>query len=204
MAAGDRPRFGPILASPFDMVAPRLLLIYATEEGHTHSIAEYIGLAAMERGFAVDMYPIERVPEGVFADAHRAVILGSSVHVGRHDPRLVTFARQHAKDLALRTCGFFSVSLSAASPDPKRRDEAHGYVRDFLDATGLRPELRAEFAGALRYTEYGSLKRFLLRQIAKSSGLATDTSRDHVYTSWRAVDAFTRAVLERAGVEQAA
>lgn len=186
------------------MVAPRLLLIYATEEGHTHSIAEYIGLGAMERGFAVDMFPIERAPEPPLTEAHRAVILGSSVHMGRHDPRLVSFAHRHAKELAARPTGFFSVSLSAASPDPKRRDEARGYVVDFLSASGLSPQVRAEFAGALLYTQYGSLKRFLLRQVAKTAGLSTDTSRDHVYTSWRAVDAFTKEVLARAGVEQAA
>lgn len=186
------------------MSAPRLLLIYASTEGHTQSIAEYIGLGAKERGFGVDTYPIEGVPEAVLQGPYRAVILGSSVHVGRHSPELVSFARRHAKELARRPGGFFSVSLSAASPDPKQRAEARAFVQDFVAATGFRPEVRVELAGALLYTQYGPFKRFLVRQAAKAAGISTDTSRDHVYTSWRAVDAFTKEVLARAGAQEAA
>lgn len=186
------------------MSAPRLLLIYASTQGHTQSIAEYIGLIAMERGFGVDAYPIERVPEDVLRGPYRAVILGSSVHVGRHSPALVSFAHRHAKELAHGPSGFFSVSLSAASPDPKHRAEARAFVQDFIAATGFRPEVRAELAGALLYSQCGPFKRFLLRQAAKTVGIATDTRRDHVYTSWRAVDAFTKEVLGRAGAQRAA
>lgn len=180
------------------MSAPRLLIIYASTEGHTQSIAERIRLDAQERGFAVDTFPIEHVPEGILNEGHRAIILGSSIHVGRHHPALVEFARSHAKELAARPNGFFSVSLSAASHEPARRQEAQHYVEDLIAASGFHPQYRGVFGGALLYTQYGFLKRMLMKRIAKSGGLATDDHKDHVYTSWKAVDAFANQVLEAA------
>ena len=45
-------------------------------------------------------------------------------------------------------------------------------------------------AGALLYQEYGLLKRLVMRMIAKRAGGDTDTSRDHVYTDWEALERF--------------
>ena len=55
--------------------------------------------------------------------------------------------------------------------------------------------MTATFAGALRYSRYGWLKRRLMRSIARREGGDTDTSRDHVYTDWDAVDRFAVDIL---------
>ena len=46
------------------------------------------------------------------------------------------------------------------------------------------------FAGALLYTRYGWVKRHLMRAIARHEGGDVDTSRDHDYTDWDAVEHF--------------
>jgi menaquinone-dependent protoporphyrinogen oxidase len=52
------------------------------------------------------------------------------------------------------------------------------------------------FAGALLYTQYGFLKRHLMKKIASDKGsLDTDTSRDYVYTEWDGVQRFTEDFL---------
>ena len=48
-------------------------------------------------------------------------------------------------------------------------------------------------AGALLYTRYNFLVRFVMRQITKAEGGDTDTSRDYEYTDWDAVDRFAEA-----------
>ena len=48
------------------------------------------------------------------------------------------------------------------------------------------------FGGALAYSRYGRFTRWIIRRIARSKNLGTDTSRDYEYTDWRAVDAFAR------------
>jgi menaquinone-dependent protoporphyrinogen oxidase len=45
-------------------------------------------------------------------------------------------------------------------------------------------------AGALLYTQYGLLKRFIMKLIVKRQGGSTDTSVDHEYTDWAALQRF--------------
>jgi menaquinone-dependent protoporphyrinogen oxidase len=93
--------------------------------------------------------------------------------------------------------GFLSVSLSAAQAE--KRAEAEGYVRALLDETGWRPDVTQIAPGALRYTQYGFIKRTMMRKIAEEGGLPTDTSRDHELTNWKEIAAFGDAFLEHVG-----
>ena len=74
---------------------------------------------------------------------------------------------------------FFSVSLAAHGDTA----EAESYVEEFEQDTGWRPATVALFGGALLYTEYGFLKRHVMKKIArdKPGNLGTDTSRDRVH-----------------------
>jgi menaquinone-dependent protoporphyrinogen oxidase len=51
----------------------------------------------------------------------------------------------------------------------------------------------------LLYTQYGFLKRHLMKKIAgdKPGELGTDTSRDYVYTEWDGVKRFAEDFLDR-------
>jgi hypothetical protein len=46
------------------------------------------------------------------------------------------------------------------------------------------------FAGRLAYTQYGPIKRLILRLIAQREGGSTDTRRDHELTDWTDVARF--------------
>ena len=49
----------------------------------------------------------------------------------------------------------------------------------------------ALFGGALLYTEYGFLKRMMMKKIVSSQGSTdTDTGRDCIYTEWDGVRRF--------------
>jgi len=89
------------------------------------------------------------------------------------------------------------VSLTQAGVEdenapPERRARAKTDVRRmtdvFLAETGWHPEHIEAVAGALRYTKYNFVLRFVMKQIAKRAGGSTDTSRDHEYTDWAALD----------------
>ena len=45
-------------------------------------------------------------------------------------------------------------------------------------------------AGALLYSKYNPLVRFVMKRIAKEAGAAHDTSRDYEYTDWVGLDRF--------------
>jgi menaquinone-dependent protoporphyrinogen oxidase len=53
------------------------------------------------------------------------------------------------------------------------------------------------FGGALLYTQYGFIKRYVMKQITRHKGSSdTDTSRDYVYTDWESVKHFAEEFLE--------
>ena len=157
------------------------MIFYASVEGHTARIAERIALRLRERGMSVDLRTGD-APPAAFA-RYDGVIVGASVHYGRHPARL---AKQLPRDPAQRTA-FFSVSLTA---NPR-------YAERFLRRARWRPQLSATFAGALRYSRYGTFKRLVVRAFAAMGGHGTDISRDYEYTDWLAVDGFAAAFAER-------
>lgn len=165
------------------------LIVYGTSEGQTAKIAARMADVLSERGHEPTTVDAE---DGEYSPgAFDAVLVGSSIHVGKHQPAIIEFAERHRDDLAAIPTGFFQVSLSSATDDEQRRADAAGYVEDFVEATGVHPDRIGLFGGALRYSEYGFLKRFMLKRIAAEATGDTDTSRDYEYTDWAEVEAFT-------------
>ena len=76
------------------------------------------------------------------------------------------------------------MAASDTGPDPA------GYLARFATATRWKPGRTRAIAGALRYTSYGRVTRALMKLIAWRRDRPTDTSRDHVFTDWRAVARF--------------
>ena len=77
------------------------------------------------------------------------------------------------------------------------RAEAEGYVDEKEQATGWRPARVALFGGALPYTQYGFVKRHMMKKIAsgKPGHLGTDVSRVYVNTEWDGVQRFAEDFL---------
>jgi menaquinone-dependent protoporphyrinogen oxidase len=127
--------------------------------------------------------PTDTIPTG-----YDAVIVGASIHMGKHDKHVVELVQKNLDTLARFPTAFFSVSLAAHGDST----EAEGYVEQFEQETGWHPEKVALFGGALLYTQYGFIKRRMMKKIAgdKPGSLGTDTSRDYVYTEWDGVKRF--------------
>ena len=133
----------------------------------------------------------------------RAVVIGASIHVGRHQKAAVDFARHEAPHLNARPSAFFSVSLSAGSRNAAEVDAARGLAQDFVRAAGWTPQRIRCFAGKLAYSQYGFLKRQALRFIAWREGAPTDTRRDYEFTDWTAVRQFALDfAADTLGIEQ--
>jgi menaquinone-dependent protoporphyrinogen oxidase len=164
-----------------------VLVCYGTTEGQTAKIAEVITHALEARGHAAVPVDIKDLAS-TLPGHYDAVVMGASIHMGKHDKHVVEFV-QHNRDALQRlpSC-FFSVSLAAHGD----AEEAEGYVQQFEEETGWRPDKIAMFGGALLYTHYGFIKRRIMKRIAqeKPGALGTDTSHDYVYTEWDAVTRF--------------
>jgi menaquinone-dependent protoporphyrinogen oxidase len=168
----------------------RIAIIYGTTEGHTRKISEHIADALRQRDERVDIFHGAELDEAFDPGAYDGVIIGASVHAGNHQRYIRQFCAEHADQLAGLPAAFFSVSLAAVDPDS--REEVQGYIDGFVEHTGWRPEQTASFAGALLYTQYNWLKRFIMKRITASAGGNTDTSQDFEYTDWDDVERFAR------------
>jgi menaquinone-dependent protoporphyrinogen oxidase len=89
------------------------------------------------------------------------------------------------------------VSGAAGSAKPEDRARAAGFIREFLAETEWRPGMTETIGGAITYTKYNPILRWIMRRIARRDGGPTDTSRDHELTDWAQVDRFALAFAAR-------
>lgn len=165
----------------------RIFITYGTTEGQTTKIAEFVGDVLRDHGHEVIVLDVMEARDTI-PDSCDGVIIGASIHMGRHDQHVVDFVRKNQDTLAHIPSAFFSVSLAAHGDT----SEAQGYVEQFEQETGWTPGRVALFGGALLYTKYGFFKRHMMKKIArdKPGDLGTDLSRDYVYTEWDGVTRF--------------
>lgn len=181
----------------------RVLIAYGTSEGHTARIAEYMAKVIRDQGY--EAYPVDIKRSGAQEpDGYDAVIVGASIHMGKHENYVRDFARENRGTLERLPSAFFSVSLAAHDNTEEAFDEVEGYIEKFVQQTGWRPSKVGRFAGALLYTRYGLFKRWIMRKIARDKGSPdTDTSRDYVYTDWDSVKRFAEDFLKSLVLERA-
>ena len=182
-----------------------ILVAYATSEGQTGRVAERIADTIAAAGYEATTVNLSDTDAPVDLDAHDAVLVGASIHAGKHQSAVSEFAADHRETLAALPTGFFQVSLSSATDEGK--EEAAGYVEAFVADTGWDPDRIGLFGGALRYSEMGFVKRTLIKSIAKRAIPGTDTSADAEFTDWDEVEAFATDfaafVAERTAAEDA-
>jgi menaquinone-dependent protoporphyrinogen oxidase len=177
-----------------------MLIIYATREGHTRRVAEFLAEAFRNRGMFVEMADAAHVTADIELRAdYDAVIVAGSVHVSLHEPELVRFVKQHRFELEQLPAAFVSVSMSQAvlestSTTRKQREEAAVRVDAafalFNKETGWVPRRTLAVPGALLYRHYGPVTRLIMRAVAHASGNPTDVTRNHVLTNWSTLTRF--------------
>jgi len=191
-----------------------IAVLYATREGHTRHIALYVAAALQKRGLAAIASNL--AGREVASDLSRfaGLMVASPVHMGRHAPETARFVKEHLAHLKRLPTAFLSVTLSEAGAEraeatPEERAKFAADVRKvndlFLQATCWRPEYLINVAGALLYRQYNILLRLVMKRIARKAGGSPNTSQNHIYTDWVALDrfvaAFAQHVVRRAAAE---
>jgi len=170
----------------------RILVPYGTTEGLTARISDYLADVIRGRGHEADAVDIKG-SGATELDGYDAVIVGASIHMGKHEDYVLDFVRENRDALERLPSAFFSVSMAAHD----NMEEAEGYIEEFVRETGWHPAKVGLFGGALLYTQYGFIKRHMMKKIARDKGNPdTNTSRDYVYTEWDGVRHFVEDFLE--------
>ncbi|MFC7238362.1 flavodoxin domain-containing protein [Saliphagus sp. GCM10025317] len=171
------------------------LILYGTGEGQTATVARRIGEKIAERGHETTVVDAAETAHELEIEGFDAVLVGASIHAGKHQEPVTEFVRSMSEALAAKPTEFFQVSLSSATEEG--RTQAAGYVDEFVETTGWHPDRVGLFGGALRYSEYGFLKRLLMKQIAGRTipdVPPADESGDVEFTDWHEVESFAADV----------
>jgi menaquinone-dependent protoporphyrinogen oxidase len=167
-----------------------ILIVYGSRYGQTAKIASHMRGVLEHDGVIVKLLNADAIGRSFDLSGFDAVVVGSSVIGGKHRKSVAGFIKAHADTLNRVPSAFFSVSGSAASVDPRQQFEARVLMERFLVAADWNPDLMTTFGGALLYTRYFPLLRWVMKRIARKYGEPTDTTRDHEMTDWVRVDDF--------------
>lgn len=174
-----------------------ILILYATREGQTQRIAEFLSVQLRRKGLRGDIINVRRLPPDFSLNDYSSTIVAASVHYGEHEPEMVKFVKNYRQDLQQLPTAFLSVSLSqAGAQDPgaseeQRRQAAADVktmINSFLTETRWHPGRVLAVAGALMYLKCDFFLRFIMKRIARQAGASTDTSCNHEFTDWSSLD----------------
>jgi menaquinone-dependent protoporphyrinogen oxidase len=174
-----------------------ILIVFGTKEGQTAKIAERMAQLIRNQGHQVTTYLGKAIPPGFATDGFDAAIVGGSIHMNSYPAYLRAFVTRHRDWLNTVPSAFFTVCMAIHSQNAAEREEANGFSNRFIKETHWHPKLIETFAGAVKYTQYNFITRYIMKMISKREGASTDTVHDHEYTDWDAVARFTNQFLEQ-------
>ena len=161
----------------------QILVIYSTLEGQTHKIVREISTHLQQSGHLATCFASRELLSTNFQDFSAATI-AAPVHMGRFPEPLRRVVNAHSSELAQLPTALISVSLAAASSDPAVMLDIKRYSNKFSDETGWMPSMVHNAAGALCFSKYNFLKKWILKKIVAKETGPLDTSRDYEFTDW--------------------
>ena len=185
----------------------RVAVFFATREGHTRKVAEHIAANLRSHGLDVDLNDV-RAPQSCLEwSQYQSAWVAASVHAGQHERKMhpVRPAAPYPTRTAER-CARLGITSQAGAEavtgTAARREASAADVRRMIDMFARKTEWHPAgilpVAGALAYSRYNLLVRFVMKRIARSQGAPTDTSRDYEFTNWETLDRFVDSLARRA------
>lgn len=164
----------------------KILITYATTDGHTRTIAQSAFDWCAAVGHCVELLPVSDAGS-MDIDRFDGVILAGSIHLGGYQKSLTEFCAARADALARTPNLFLSVSLSAASHVAEDWKGLDHILTDFSAATGWTPDRVAQIAGAYLPSKYDVFRRFTMARIVATREPDRDLGTDKIYTDWSAL-----------------
>lgn len=171
----------------------KIYIAYGSTDGQTAKICEFVKNELVQSGYDVCLNDAKHASD---LEDFDLFVIGASVHLGNYQKSVRNLIRKYNHVLNERPSAFLSVSLTAAGSNEKDLAELDKITKDFLSKTSWNPLYTLQVAGALRYSQYNFLTKFIMKRIARKSGGGTDTSRDYEYTDWDQLKKFSHSFVK--------
>lgn len=168
----------------------KALVAYATVEGHTEDIANYIAGKLNDLGYEASAISVESPDCQI--QKNQLLVLCAPIHVGRYPASMIEFIKHNKAELSSLSAAFVSVSLGIASESELDKEKARSMIKQISESTGWSPDVVHHSAGAIKYTKYGFIKSRIMRFITKQQGGPVDIHFDHDMTNWDELDEFLK------------
>lgn len=179
-----------------------ILILYTSLEGQSAKIAEAIASGVRNKDHQVVTLAGDNLPRDFNIEAYEAAIIGGPIHMGHYPKAMKKFVKQHRDWLNGHPSALFTVCMAINSQVPGAREGAGNYTEKFKKETQWQPTQAVTFAGAVKFTQYGFITRYIMKRISKREGGNTDMSQDHEYTNWDDVADFATQFVEKLSAQQ--
>lgn len=167
-------------------------IIYATVDGQTLKICNYIIDLMRQKEKKVELYSIDDFNANI--SDYDILIIGASIRYGVHNEKINAFILENKEALNKIKTAFFSVNLVARKPD-KNLPDTNPYLVKFIKKIDWRPDVLDVFAGKLDYKSYPFWDRIMIKLIMKMTKGPTKTDEPIEYTDWKRVEEFTFKIV---------
>jgi menaquinone-dependent protoporphyrinogen oxidase len=173
------------------MPVPRVLVLYGTVNGHTRKIAFALADTLRAAAFDVDVVNV-RKPFDPNPSDYMGVVVAAPIRGQRYPRAVRRWVKAHADALRDRPTAFVSSCLAVLERNAKTDAAIAAIMQRLFGATDWRPTMMKSVAGALPYTQYNWVTRWMMRRIVARAHGDVDTSRDYEYTDWDDLRQFGR------------
>jgi menaquinone-dependent protoporphyrinogen oxidase len=178
-----------------------ILIAYATVEGQTRKISEFLANHIESRGHHVALLNV--IDKMDFAlERPDAVILCAPIHAAQYSQPFMAFIHEQHKWLDTVPNAFVSVSLMIESENAEEVEEARTFPDRLWAETGWTPQQIHHAAGALKFTQYDFFKRWMMRRMATRQDMPFEPGKDREFTDWQALMTFADTFLWKASAPQ--
>lgn len=168
----------------------RVLVAFASKEGHTELIAHHMARKLEDGGHVTRLINLTRHDGEAGADDYDASIIAASIHRGSFAPEVQSFLMRHGPAVREHVSAFLTVSLTAASLDESEIAALKEIADRFLSEAGWQPDFVEHVAGAVYDRQLSVIERTVLHAIMRQHHEEPEPSGTTVLTDWVRLDRF--------------